>query len=115
MIRRPPRSTRTDTLFPYTTLFRSVSNHVADDAGLLARELTSRLGGGASDGGLDAASQEVGLNPRLCPDEDVGDVVPPKPFEVLGPDVDGRLADVGTVHGPAADTDVSAHDLYRVV
>src|SRR3546814_15361138 len=25
MIRRPPRSTRTDTLFPYTTLLRSVS------------------------------------------------------------------------------------------
>src|SRR3546814_1066004 len=27
MIRRPPRSTRTDTLFPYTTLFRSPSFH----------------------------------------------------------------------------------------
>src|SRR3546814_13576997 len=27
MIRRPPRSTRTDTLFPYTTLFRSDRNH----------------------------------------------------------------------------------------
>src|SRR3546814_8800112 len=27
MIRRPPRSTRTDTLFPYTTLFRSVIDH----------------------------------------------------------------------------------------
>src|SRR3546814_5571081 len=26
MIRRPPRSTRTDTLFPYTTLFRSNAN-----------------------------------------------------------------------------------------
>src|SRR3546814_3761534 len=26
MIRRPPRSTRTDTLFPYTTLFRSTQN-----------------------------------------------------------------------------------------
>src|SRR3546814_10464966 len=26
MIRRPPRSTRTDTLFPYTTLFRSASS-----------------------------------------------------------------------------------------
>src|SRR3546814_2391478 len=26
MIRRPPRSTRTDTLFPYTTLFRSVDH-----------------------------------------------------------------------------------------
>src|SRR3546814_11797442 len=25
MIRRPPKSTRTDTLFPYTTLFRSIS------------------------------------------------------------------------------------------
>src|SRR3546814_20452999 len=29
MIRRPPRSTRTDTLFPYTTLFRSVHEHNA--------------------------------------------------------------------------------------
>src|SRR3546814_5791925 len=28
MIRRPPRSTRTDTLFPYTTLFRSPLKHV---------------------------------------------------------------------------------------
>src|SRR3546814_10101207 len=27
MIRRPPRSTRTDTLFPYTTLFRSIRLH----------------------------------------------------------------------------------------
>src|SRR3546814_18656420 len=29
MIRRPPRSTRTDTLFPYTTLFRSLENPLA--------------------------------------------------------------------------------------
>src|SRR3546814_10105037 len=29
MIRRPPRSTRTDTLFPYTTLFRSVRHEYA--------------------------------------------------------------------------------------
>src|SRR3546814_7342256 len=37
MIRRPPRSTRTDTLFPYTTLFRSEPEDYAeilDDAGL---------------------------------------------------------------------------------
>src|SRR3546814_3491982 len=27
MLRRPPRSTRTDTLFPYTTLFRSIAGH----------------------------------------------------------------------------------------
>src|SRR3546814_10403496 len=30
MIRRPPRSTRTDTLFPYTTLFRSVADAIAE-------------------------------------------------------------------------------------
>src|SRR3546814_14223327 len=29
MIRRPPRSTRTDTLFPYTTLFRSLPNETS--------------------------------------------------------------------------------------
>src|SRR3546814_5446502 len=40
MIRRPPRSTRTDTLFPYTTLFRSlvsrgtISNFLLEAAGL---------------------------------------------------------------------------------
>src|SRR3546814_1790042 len=38
MIRRPPRSTRTDTLFPYTTLFRSRDTlpllHVARDVGI---------------------------------------------------------------------------------
>src|SRR3546814_16576905 len=33
MIRRPPRSTRTDTLFPYTTLFRSVPFGQAEHLG----------------------------------------------------------------------------------
>src|SRR3546814_2573961 len=33
MIRRPPRSTRTDTLFPYTTLFRSVTEDVTGAVG----------------------------------------------------------------------------------
>src|SRR3546814_6763400 len=39
MIRRPPRSTRTDTLFPYTTLFRSA------DQGLRRRRRTRHEGG----------------------------------------------------------------------
>src|SRR3546814_10499079 len=38
MIRRPPRSTRTDTLFPYTTLFRSVE----DIAAVARRALAAR-------------------------------------------------------------------------
>src|SRR3546814_11734489 len=33
MVRQPPRSTRTDTLFPYTTLFRSVVAEVAKNLG----------------------------------------------------------------------------------
>src|SRR3546814_13459416 len=39
MIRRPPRSTRTDTLFPYTTLFRAL--------GALGVAMVVALGGGA--------------------------------------------------------------------
>src|SRR3546814_997755 len=35
MIRRPPRSTRTDTLFPYTTLFRSEALTVSTTSDLL--------------------------------------------------------------------------------
>src|SRR3546814_9821015 len=31
MRRRPPRSTRTDTLFPYTTLFRSILQHADNE------------------------------------------------------------------------------------
>src|SRR3546814_9363698 len=37
MIRRPPRSTRTDTLFPYTTLFRSRSRSRAPGAAAVRR------------------------------------------------------------------------------
>src|SRR3546814_6081072 len=48
MIRRPPRSTRTDTLFPYTTLFRSVAvverpqERQADTAEFEAEEAPAR-------------------------------------------------------------------------
>src|SRR3546814_4041347 len=50
MIRLPPRSTRTDTLFPYTTLFRS-------DHDLLRRQLRDRL----------HVERIVALHPHLCP------------------------------------------------
>src|SRR3546814_2186584 len=53
MIRRPPRSTRTDTLFPYTTLFRSFADEVAtqlqhefgirEDAGTPGERAAQRL------------------------------------------------------------------------
>src|SRR3546814_14107521 len=42
MIRRPPRSTRTDTLFPYTTLFRSVLGAELGHQALDVRERIER-------------------------------------------------------------------------
>src|SRR3546814_818647 len=48
MRRRPPRSTRTDTLFPYTTLFRAGGTSRArdDDTALLRRRCRSATGEG---------------------------------------------------------------------
>src|SRR3546814_7116964 len=52
MLRRPPRSTRTDTLFPYTTLFRS-----------------QRPGAAPADGGAGLRPHDPRLpQPRLRPD-----------------------------------------------
>src|SRR3546814_5907755 len=48
MIRRPPRSTRTDTLFPYTTLFRSVRS--GDDQRRDDKESRGRGVAGNGDG-----------------------------------------------------------------
>src|SRR3546814_2307226 len=43
MIRRPPRSTRTDTLFPYTTLFRSMADRAKPPPGEALIDLRRRL------------------------------------------------------------------------
>src|SRR3546814_10521203 len=53
MIRRPPRSTRTDTLFPYTTLFRSER---AEEE-LEALRFDDRFAGGV----IDDEMREIGL------------------------------------------------------
>src|SRR3546814_8383461 len=70
MIRRPPRSTRTDTLFPYTTLFRSGGDGVDRQIGA-ARQRPFALAAGAladaegdrglaeADPGNDAAEEDV--------------------------------------------------------
>src|SRR3546814_13920326 len=48
MIRRPPRSTRTDTLFPYTTLFRSVQLHAIQTSGESIRNISADQYAGAA-------------------------------------------------------------------
>src|SRR3546814_14740664 len=55
MLRRPPRSTRTDTLFPYTTLFRSPFSAPAPgpERQILVNEDAQRPSGANGDGGLD--------------------------------------------------------------
>src|SRR3546814_4539720 len=68
MIRRPPRSTRTDTLFPYTTLFRS--EHFA----LPGRARVSRrIGGGRH--GRNHMHRAATLLERLCNDIAVAAIV----------------------------------------
>src|SRR3546814_14044928 len=49
MIRRPPRSTRTDTLFPYTTLFRSEKFGVTAAAPVAVAAAAPAGGGGAAE------------------------------------------------------------------
>src|SRR3546814_2581649 len=60
MIRRPPRSTRTDTLFPYTTLFRS---HRRIDIGIAAADLmaefTRERGDTAHEGAADRSEEHT--------------------------------------------------------
>src|SRR3546814_18334141 len=51
MIRRPPRSTRTDTLFPYTTLFRSIFAPARHRHGRRADQVARRFEGRAVRGG----------------------------------------------------------------
>src|SRR3546814_8388551 len=63
MIRRPPRSTRTDTLFPYTTLFRSP---LVDDAPEAVRDGERRAGGDQQRGSGD--SDPPGIADGMPPD-----------------------------------------------
>src|SRR3546814_11627457 len=83
MFRRPPRSTRTDTLFPYTTLFRSDGGQVQQVA---TRQRDAAFGRSVvrprdmqEDGAAHARHRRVVVMPQHD-DEVVEGVVPPHPF-----------------------------------
>src|SRR3546814_1249226 len=66
MIRRPPRSTRTDTLFPYTTLFRSDQRLIIGDRLAVlkrtarpAEPAEQRVDMRVAEGGQDQASAQI--------------------------------------------------------
>src|SRR3546814_18085371 len=108
MIRRPPRSTRTDTLFPYTTLFRSSEIESHPRVPEAARQVVGRrvvaveraaqadrrvLAGDVVDAGADPHA----LHPRRAPPRplQVGVGRGRSPVDVVG----AVVADVETVGG----------------
>src|SRR3546814_3062608 len=66
MIRRPPRSTRTDTLFPYTTLFRSASTGARTCPRRARAARRPRIARAHSAGGAPAAVIESRQNEKPC-------------------------------------------------
>src|SRR3546814_20252840 len=65
MIRRPPRSTRTDTLFPYTTLFRSAETRPRHDRLILHRKPGPGLRAGGPAGVSEMGQRDETAIPRL--------------------------------------------------
>src|SRR3546814_6164479 len=59
MLRRPPRSTRTDTLFPYTTLFRSVDSAAIEPGMVMLVAAGERL---AADGIVVGGASRIDLS-----------------------------------------------------
>src|SRR3546814_4280061 len=99
MLRRPPRSPRTDSLFPYTTLFRSVAGRRAVRA---ARGLARPGGGGRVLGGSLAARCGGGALARVL--RGAGRARPlPDPL-----DADPRLRRAVPAPGAGRDPGVSA-------
>src|SRR3546814_10181164 len=89
MIRRPPRSTRTDTLFPYTTLFRSQRLVAVEGAGVLGERVeraSQRRPGLAVDGVGVGGGHRVGTGGvDLRVDDERGPVDRPRSLDHLAP------------------------------
>src|SRR3546814_13683443 len=95
MIRRPPRSTRTDTLFPYTTLFRSRGEAVGDDeAGAVDPQRVHGLLDQHLGAGVDGARGLVEDQDRRLGQEGAGDG---QQLLLAGADVVALLVDEGVV------------------
>src|SRR3546814_14562478 len=112
-IRRPPRSTRTDTLFPYTTLFRSATVALLDAVGAGPPGTVRCVGLGGGGAGSGAGGRAAGgdrgerrdpagrwwriparaITPGLRPFQSGGRSDPPRSlrFLCLGRPVDGFL------------------------
>src|SRR3546814_15043476 len=97
MQRRPPRSTRTDTLFPYTTLFRSVEaarfhrEHGIDAVRLAQREIVLTMIRGHMDKpGARIGGDEIARQERARPSEKPATFV-----HRMAGDGSGKLGEIG--------------------
>src|SRR3546814_14002884 len=82
MIRRPPRSTRTDTLFPYTSLFRTVIESVET---WLREQLSGGEGGIIAEMVLPNPGETVGLIHKIVANLRKRRTVAAPPVSVLAP------------------------------
>src|SRR3546814_21095873 len=91
MIRRPPRSTRTDTLFPYTTLFRSryeslyakdeISQQTLDQVRTTARALKAQADQAAAQPTpVQTTTEQLGANRAQLADAHAAVAQPPAPL-----------------------------------
>src|SRR3546814_19516799 len=94
MIRRPPRSTRTDTLFPYTTLFRSFCYSSFHHGTALSTPSTLRSGLGGALGHLGSQARHHGHR--------AGEDLPPSCHSRAGP------RSLGETHGGQGVTSLPA-------
>src|SRR3546814_7077985 len=81
MIRRPPRSTRTDTLFPYTTLFRSRIKRVFADQCGSRRGTGRRTGSTKGKSGVGKSRVRFTSCQDLATEVDLTPLVPPRRSE----------------------------------
>src|SRR3546814_19695791 len=105
MIRRPPRSTRTDPLFPYTALFRSPGGDGADDdLGILVGDKAAVAAHEAAAvvALRDAAREMVGVRPSTLGGVNGGHgaTVAPAPLAAKKPGTDPEGEEAGNRRGP---------------
>src|SRR3546814_7463207 len=121
MVRRPPRSTRTDTLFPYTTLFRSqapeslryerqiavapighAQQHHDDDGHENEPGESRRTAGEAGKAGADADGEvdDVGARQKLRDAQQLGELERREPALLLDQNAPGEWQDAAEA-GPA--------------
>src|SRR3546814_15301729 len=100
MTRRPPEPTLTDTLFPYTTLFRSTVDRARDDVGdrLVRRQ--------------DVGEEHV-LAVLVLPDRGAGEILGHRALERIGDDERRRGEEVGAHVGRHAALEIAVARQHR--